>query len=166
MNVSEGKHRFIESWGNLAGQWGITKAMAQVHAFLLISPHEMTADDITEGLEIARSSTCMNLKELLEWGLITKVSRPGDRRDFYLAERDMWNVLRKIIIERKKRELEPMIQVLDELAAVQADCPESDCFCQVVRDLRVFTHKANSTLDALTRAESKWVVNSLMKMMH
>ena len=165
MDVSEGKQKFIESWGNLATNWGINRGMGQVHAVLLIAPGEMSADDVVEQIGISRGAACMNLKDLLDWGLIKKTCRPGERKEFFTAEKDMWKVMRQIIIQRKKKELEPMIHVLDELAAVESKCPHSACFCEVMKDLRAFSHKANATLEAMTRAESSFLMNTFMKMM-
>ncbi len=165
MEVVEGKQKFIESWGNLATNWGINRGMGQVHAVLLIAPGELSADEVVEQLGISRGAACMNLKDLLDWGLIKKTWRQGDRKEYFMAEKDMWKVMRQIIIQRKKKELEPMIQVLDELAAVESKCPHSECFCDVMKDLRTFSHKANATLDAMTRAESSFLMSTFMKMM-
>ena len=165
MDVVEGKQKFIESWGALATNWGINRGMGQVHAALLIAPGALSADEVVEQLGISRGAACMNLKDLLEWGLIKKTCKLGERKEYFVAEKDMWKVMRQIIIQRKKKELEPMIQVLDELAAVQSNCPHSECFCDVMKDLRAFSHKANATLDAMTRAESSFLMTTFMKMM-
>ncbi len=164
MEITEGKQKFIENWGNLATNWGINRVMGQVHAALLVAPGELTADEIVEQLGISRGAACMNLKGLLEWGLVKKTARPGDRKEYYLAEKDMWTVMRAIIVQRKKRELEPMIRFLDELAAVSPSCPHSEGFCNLMRDLRTFSHKANTTLEAFVRAESSFMMGTFMRM--
>jgi DNA-binding transcriptional regulator GbsR (MarR family) len=164
MEINDGKRRFIESWGNLASSWGINRSMGQVHALLLISPIELTTDDLMSELGISRGAACMNLKDLLEWGLIEKKWRPGDRKEYFLAEKDMWKVMRQIIINRKKKELEPMLNLLDELAAVESKCPDSDSFCKVMKDLQAFSHKANSTLDAMTRTDSGFLMRVFMQL--
>jgi DNA-binding transcriptional regulator GbsR (MarR family) len=165
MEIHEGKQRFIESWGSLATNWGINRGMGQVHAVLLVSAEELSAEEIMTELGISRGAACMNLKDLIEWGLIRKTWKIGDRKEYFLAEKDMWKVMRQIIIQRKKKELEPMIQVLDELTAVESKCPESECFCEVMKDLKSFSHKANATLDAMTRAESNFFMSTFMKIM-
>ena len=164
MNIGEGKQKFIESWGKMAGGWGIPPAMAQVHALLLISPTPICADQVKEELEISTGAVSTNLRALLDWGLVFKETPNGCRKDVYYAEKDLWLVIKQIIINRKKRELEPVLQVLDELAAVQETCPESEHFCAVVRDIRRFTHKANQTLDTLIKADAHWLGSTFLSM--
>jgi DNA-binding transcriptional regulator GbsR (MarR family) len=164
MNVREAKAKFIESWGKMASEWGINRSMAQVHALLLISPEPLTADQVMEELGIARGNANMNIRALLDWGLVHKQLRCGERKEYFYAEKDMWTVVRQIIINRKKRELDPMLRVLDEMAAVEEKCPESEHFCQVVRDIRKFSHKANQTLDSLVKADANWFTSTFLNM--
>lgn len=164
MDLQEGKQKFIESWGKMAGGWGISPAMAQVHALLLISPEPISADQVKSELDISTGNVSMNLRALLDWGLVYKETAQGSRKELYYAEKDLWTVIRQIILNRKKRELEPVLQVLDELAGVQESCPQSQHFCNVVNDIRKFTHKANSTLDALIKAESHWLGGAFLSM--
>jgi DNA-binding transcriptional regulator GbsR (MarR family) len=164
MNVQEAKSKFIESWGKMASEWGINRSMAQVHALLLISSEPLTADQVMEGLDIARGNANMNIRALIDWGLVHKQLRTGERREYFYAEKDMWTVVRQIIINRKKRELDPMLKVLDEVGCVEENCPESEHFCSVVRDIRKFSHKANQTLDALVKAESNWFTSTFLNM--
>lgn len=164
MDICEGKQKFIESWGKMAGGWGITPAMAQVHALLLISPQPLCADQVKEELDISTGNVSTNLRALLDWGLIYKETPTGCRKEVYFAEKDLWKVIRQIIVNRKKRELEPVLLVLDELAAVEETCPNSEHFCAVVRDIRKFTHKANQTLDTLIKADSHWLGSAFLGM--
>lgn len=164
MDIREGKQKFIESWGKMAGGWGIPPAMAQVHALLLISSEPLNADQVKAELDISTGNVSMNLRALLEWELIYKQTPPGKRKEEYYAEKDLWKVIRQIIINRKKRELEPVLLVLDELAAVEEKCPQSEHFCTVVRDIRKFTHKANQTLDTLIKADSHWLGGAFLSM--
>ncbi|MCE2823179.1 MAG: transcriptional regulator [Saprospiraceae bacterium] len=163
MDLHIGKQKFIESWGRLASGWGVPPAMAQLHALLLISPEPLTADDIRSELDISAGNASMTLRSLLEWGLIYREQRLNERKDAYSAEKDMWKVSRQIILNRKKRELEPMLQVLDELACVEENCENSRHFCSVVRDMRKFSHKANQALDTLVKAESGWLASLFMR---
>lgn len=164
MEIREGKQKFIEAWGRLASGWSIPPAMAQMHALLMISPEPLTADQIKDELDISTGNVSMNLRALMEWGLVYRESQPNERKDVYHAEKDMWTVARQIIINRKKRELEPMLQVLDELACVQEKCPHSEHFCTVVRDIQKFSHKANQTLDSLVKAEPNWIHGLFLNM--
>ncbi|MBU6342450.1 MAG: transcriptional regulator [Bacteroidetes bacterium] len=164
MEFQEGKAKFIESWGKMASDWGINRTMAQVHALLLIAPEAMTADQVMEELDISRGNANMNIRALMDWGLVHKQLKSGERKEFFVAEKDMWTVVRQIIINRKKRELEPMIKVLDELASVEPDAPESEHFCEVVQDIRKFSNKANQTLDTLIKADSNWFTNMFLNL--
>jgi DNA-binding transcriptional regulator GbsR (MarR family) len=164
MDIREGKQKFIETWGKMASGWGITPAMAQVHALLLISPEPLNADQVKEALNISTGNVSMNLRALLEWELVFKQTPSGKRKELYFAEKDLWKVIRQIIINRKKRELEPVLRVLDELAAVEENCPNSEHFCTVVRDIRKFSHKANQTLDTIIKADSHWLGGAFLSM--
>ena len=164
MNVSEGTEKFIQSWGALATSWGINRTMAQIHALLLTSPSPLTADDIMELLQMSRGNVNLNLRALMDWGLVMKELRPGERKDYFVAEKDIWEVVRRIIIERKKRELEPMLKVLDELTDIQGEDEATQQFIKVVKDIRLFSTKADATLDALVKSDSTWFIGTFMKM--
>lgn len=164
MNLSEGKEKFIQSWGALGSSWGINRTMAQIHALLLISPQALCAEDIMEALKISRGNANMNIRALMDWGLVYKELRSGERREFFIAEKDMWDVVRKIIIQRKKKELEPMLKVLEELANVEGNGTEVETFTRVIQDIRLFSTKADATLDTLVKADSNWFVGTFLKM--
>jgi DNA-binding transcriptional regulator GbsR (MarR family) len=156
MQVEEGKEKFIEAWGKMASEWGINRTMAQVHALLMISPDALSADEVMDQLGISRGNVNMNLRALMDWGLVHKQLRSGERREYFVAERDMWTVVRQIMLHRKKKELEPMLKVLEEVGSVEPRCPQSQRFSEVVRDIQVLSVKANQTLDALIQADSNW----------
>ncbi|MEZ4919406.1 MAG: transcriptional regulator [Saprospiraceae bacterium] len=164
MDIQEGKQRFIESWGKMGSDWGINRTMAQVHALLMISPEPICSDQVMEELNISRGNANMNLRALMDWGLVHKQLKPGERKEYFYAEKDMWTVVRQIIVHRKKKELEPMLKVLDEVAVVEPSCPHSQRFAETIQDIKVFSHKANQTLDALTKSDSSWFSNIFMRM--
>lgn len=164
MDLREGKEKFLQSWGALGSNWGINRTMAQVHALLLIAPQPLSAEEIMEDLQISRGNANMNIRALIDWGLVHKELKPGERKEYFAAEKDMWEVVKKIIIQRKKRELEPMLKVLDELANVEGDEPEVESFVKVIQDIRLFSNKADATLDTLVKADSNWFVGTFMKM--
>ncbi len=165
MDFQEGKQKFIESWGKMASDWGINRTMAQVHALLLIAAEPLTADEVMSELDISRGNANMNIRALMDWGLVHKQLRTGERKEYFYAEKDMWVVVRQIILNRKKRELEPMLKVLEEISSVENNCPESESFCTVVRDIRKFSNKANQTLDALVKADATWLSNPLFSLL-
>jgi len=164
MDIQEGKEKFIQSWGALGSNWGISRTMAQIHALLLISPQALSAEDVMEELKISRGNVNMNIRALMDWGLVYKELKTGERREFFVAEKDMWDVVKKIIAQRKKKELEPMLKVLEELSAVEGNDPDAENFAQVVRDIKLFSNKANATLDKLVQSDSNWFVKVFMNM--
>jgi DNA-binding transcriptional regulator GbsR (MarR family) len=164
MELQDGKEKFIQSWGTLGSNWGINRTMAQIHALLLISPEPLSAMDIKEQLNISMGNTNMNIRSLIDWGLVYKKLKSGERKEFFQAEKDMWEVVKKIVIQRKKKELEPVIKVLDEISAVEGQCQDSDEFCKVIKDIKLFSNKADSMLDTLIKADSNWFMRSFINM--
>lgn len=164
MTVQEGKEKFIQSWGTLGSSWGITRTMAQIHALLLVSPEAMSAEDIMNELKISRGNANMNIRALIDWGLVHKELKPGERKEYFVAEKDMWEVVKCIIIQRKKKELEPMLRVLDEISSIEENTEEADEFKTVIKDIKLFSNKADSTLDKLVNADSNWFVSTFMNM--
>jgi len=137
--------------------------MAQVHALLLIAPDALTADEVMAELNISRGNANMTLRALMDWGLVHKQLKSGERKEYFFAEKDMWVVVRQIIIHRKKRELEPMLKVLEELSTVKGVDLESETFSRVISDIKLFSNKANQTLDVLTRSDSNWFTNVFLR---
>lgn len=164
MTLDEGKERFIQAWGTLGSSWGITRTMAQIHALLLVSPDPLNAEDIMSALQISRGNANMNIRALIDWNLVFKKLKAGERKEYFVAEKDMWQVVRNIIIQRKKKELEPMLKVLDEIASVQGNDVETAAFKEVVSDIKLFSNKADSTLDTLVNSDSNWFVGTFLKM--
>lgn len=164
MTLEEGKDKFIQSWGALGSNWGINRTMAQIHALLLISPHSLSADQIMEELQISRGNANMNIRALIDWGLVHKELKPGERKEYFVAQKDMWEVVKAIIVQRKKKELEPMLRMLDELSSIEGEGVATEEFTNVIRDIKVFSSKADSTLDTLVKSDSNWFVGTFMKM--
>ena len=165
MKLPEARQQFISSWGAFGTHWGINRTMAQIHALLLISPDPLTQDDIMEDLNISRGNTNMNIRELINWGLVERVILPGERKEFFTAEKDIWKVVKQIVKERKKRELEPMMQLLDKLEDVEGDKKDKKVktFIDTVSSIKRLGLQADKTLDVMIKAEENWFVSSLMK---
>ena len=103
---------FVLHWGEMGGQWGVNRSVAQIHALLYLSDRPLHAEEISERLRIARSNTSNSLKELLAWKLIRRAPVMGDRRDHYEAEVDLWQMLTRIAQGRKEREIDPAVAAL------------------------------------------------------
>ncbi len=104
--------RFVLHWGEMGAVWGVNRSVAQIHALLYVSDKPVTAEDIAERLAMARSNVSTSLRELTGWGLIRRVHVMGDRRDHYEAEGDMFEMVRRIALGRKAREIDPTLSVL------------------------------------------------------
>jgi DNA-binding transcriptional regulator GbsR (MarR family) len=165
MKLTEAKQQFISSWGAFGTHWGINRTMAQIHALLLVSADPMTQDDIMEQLNISRGNTNMNIRELINWGLVERVILPGERKEYFSAEKDIWKVMRQIVKERKKRELDPMLKLLDQLEEVEGDKRDKNIrtFVETVSGIKRLGKQADKTLDVMIRAEENWFVGGLVK---
>jgi DNA-binding transcriptional regulator GbsR (MarR family) len=165
MKLTEAKEQFIASWGAFGTHWGINRTMAQIHALLLISADPLSAEDIMEGLNISRGNANMNIRELINWGLVQRTLITGERKEFFTAEKDIWKVVRQIVKERKKRELEPMIQLLDQLAEVEGDKRDKQVktFVETINNIKKLGSQANKTLDVMVKADENWFVGGLVK---
>ena len=165
MKLTEAKQQFISSWGAFGTHWGINRTMAQIHALLLISPDPLTQDDIMEELDISRGNTNMNIRELINWRLVERVLLPGERKEYFSAEKDIWKVVKQIVKERKKRELEPMLQLLDKLEEVDGDKKDKHVktFVDTISSIKKLGKQADKTLDVMIKAEESWFLGMMMK---
>jgi DNA-binding transcriptional regulator GbsR (MarR family) len=117
MKLTPTMHRCVLHWGEMASRWGISRSVAQIHSLLFLSPSPLTADDIAETLNVARSNVSVSIKELQSWDLVSVTHVLGDRRDYFQAKKDIWEVLTTIVDGRKRREIDPTVQMLRECAA-------------------------------------------------
>ncbi len=108
------QEQFILEWGRMSSSWGINRTMAQIHALLFITGKPYTVDEIMDRLHISRGNASMNLRDLMEWGIIRRTRSPGDRKDIYITESEPWQMVARVIRERKRRELDPTSQVIAE----------------------------------------------------
>ncbi len=165
MKLTEARQQFVSSWGAFGTHWGINRTMAQIHALLLISPDPLTQDEMMEELNISRGNVNMNIRELINWGLVERVLVPGERKEYFSAEKDIWKVVKQIVKERKKRELEPMLQLLDKLEEVEGDRRDKNVksFVDVVSGIKKLGKQADRTLDTMIRAEENWFISNMVK---
>ena len=139
MTLSDTAKEFILHWGEMGARWGVNRTVAQVHALLYLSPEAMTAEEIAEALAVARSNVSTSLKELQSWGIVKMTHILGDKRDHFESMKDVWELFRVVLNERKRREIDPTIQMLDECIAEAEKNPGADAYTeQRLRDLREF----------------------------
>ncbi|HLN95240.1 MAG TPA: MarR family transcriptional regulator [Flavobacterium sp.] len=166
MEFKQAKDRFVQSWGALGSQWGINKTMAQLHALLMISPDALSMEELMEELHISRGNASMNLRALIEWGIVYKEYKPGERREYFRAEKDLDELAVKIARERSKREIKPALKVLKDVSSIQTDShPEAQHFVDQTSKLYDFVLRADNMLDKITELKDNWLAGLLLKMM-
>ncbi len=150
--LGEARDEFIAQWGALGTQWGINRTMAQIHALLMTSSSAMCTDEVMASLEVSRGNAHTNLKELVNWGLIRMIVIKGDRRDFYEAEKDVWQIFTIIARERKRREIEPALALLNKCAEDTKNMKgaEAKAFHDQVKQLGEFVSFASKMSDRVS----------------
>jgi DNA-binding transcriptional regulator GbsR (MarR family) len=140
------ENEFVELWNNMGSLWGISPTMARIHGLLYITGAALSMDDIMEKLGISRGNVSMNLSKLVEWGLVRRVHKRGDRKDYYESLRDVWEMFTLVANQRKRREIDPILTTLrrckEELSPEQlgslAEEPSAQGHFQRVNDLLKF----------------------------
>jgi DNA-binding transcriptional regulator GbsR (MarR family) len=111
--IEAARNLFIRRWGEMAASWGVSRTMAEIHALLFLSAKPLCTDDVMEQLEVSRGSASTNLRQLVNWGLITRVHHRNDRREYFEAEKDVWQMFETILRERRRREVQPMVETIE-----------------------------------------------------
>jgi DNA-binding transcriptional regulator GbsR (MarR family) len=133
------QQKFILHWGEMGARWGVNRTVAQIHALLFISPQALTADAICERLGVARSNVSNSLRELQGWGIVKLVHVMGDKRDHFEATKDVWDMFRAVLDERKKREIDPTMRLLRECIESAESGKEKDAYTEAqLRKLQDF----------------------------
>ncbi len=112
---TETVQRFVEAWGAMGSLWGINRSVARVHALLMANEEPLSLEEIADGLQISKGNASMSLRELRTFGVVRQVQVPGDRRDFYVTEPDVWTMFFRILRERKRREFDPALEAVHRL---------------------------------------------------
>lgn len=166
MEFKEAKNKFVQSWGALGSQWGINKTMAQIHALLMISTEAVSMEEIMEELQISRGNASMNLRALMDWGIVYKEYKPGERKEFFIAEKDLDELAVKIAKERSKREIKPALKVLKEVSTIKTNKSEKEKhFVEQTGKLYDFVLKADNVLDKVTEYKDNWLAKLVVKIM-
>ncbi len=120
---------FIRRWGEMGGYWGINRTMAELHALLYTSAEPLCTDDVMAQLQISRGNASMNLRQLVDWGLITRIHKKGDRKEYFACETDVWEMFENIARERKRREVEPIVETIGrcrDMVATEHNAPDGE----------------------------------------
>src|SRR3984957_11788209 len=149
-SIPEAVRRFVLEWGNLGERWGVNRSVSQIHALLYASKQPLSAEDIADVLGIARSNVSNSLHELQSWNIIRSVPILGDRRTFYTAETDLWNLMSRIAAGRKARELDPAAAALRECVEMTRDDESVDPVVQLrLREMLDFVERLSRWYDQM-----------------
>lgn len=166
MEFKEAKNKFVQTWGALGSQWGINKTMAQIHALLMVSNEPLSMEDIMEELQISRGNASMNIRSLMDWGIVYKEFKQGERKEFFTAEKDLDELAIKIAKERSKREIKPALKVLKEVSTgVEEKSAEAKYFTEQTDKLYEFVLKTDNIIEKATEYKDNWLTKLLVKMM-
>ncbi len=166
MEFKVAKSKFVQTWGALGSQWGINKTMAQIHALLMVSDEPLSMEDIMEQIQISRGNASMNLRALMDWGIVYKEYKQGERKEFFTAEKDLDELAVKISRERSKREIKPALKVLKEVSSIKTkNTKEEQHFVNQTTKLYDFVLKADNVLDKMTEYKDNWLARLVVKIM-
>ncbi len=166
MNLEEAKNKFVQIWGTVGVEWGINRTMAQVHALLLSSEQGLSTEEVMESLSISRGNANQNLRELVNWGLLYRQAKPGDRKEYFSAEKNIWEVSQRIVAERRKRELDPLMKMLEQLQndihPTQAQSKDGQSFKKLLSDIHSLGKKSGVLLDLVLKLDQSTFFKPLM----
>jgi DNA-binding transcriptional regulator GbsR (MarR family) len=114
-SLTPAQDRFIAAWGQMGSTWGISRTMAEVHALLFIVGQPLCTDDVMERLAISRGNASMSLRALVDWGIVSREHKRGDRKEYFVAEQEPWAIIKSVVQERFRREIHPVLAVLAEI---------------------------------------------------
>ncbi len=158
--LSSVQQKFILHWGEMGTRWGINRTVAQIHALLYLSPRPLPAEEIADTLAVARSNVSNSLKELQGWGIVKLIHVLGDKRDHFESIKDVWEMFRIVLDERKKREIDPTMRMLREcIGEAEKDKATDDYTEQRLRDL----HNFFETTTAWYVQVRQWPTSAMVK---
>ena len=179
MKLDEAKEKFIQAWGVLGTSWGISRTMAQIHALLLVSAEPLSAQEIIDTLSVSQGSANMNLRALIDWQLVEKTVKIGERKEYFAAEKDMWEITRRVMRERRKRELEPILKMLDDVKNIEFSEEEKkkienteliaqknkeiEEFKEMMEQIDSFANRAEKALEVMIKASESKIVERFLK---
>ncbi len=166
MEYEEAKEKFIQTWGSLGTLWGINKAMAQIHALLFVAPEPLSMEDIMEELHISRGNTSTNLRALMEWGIVFKTSKSGERKEYFSSEKDVYELARQIGRERSRREIQPTMKMLKEVSSMPSDgTVKTKELIKKTKELYDLAGKADMIMQKVVNQEANWVTKTIIKLL-
>lgn len=157
--------KFIHSWGEMGSQWGVGKTMAQIHALLMASETPLSTDEVMQELHISRGNANTNLRGLVDWGIVRRVFVKGDRKEYFQSEKDVWLMFCRIARERKKRELEPAVQALEECLTMLEHGKKSTHLKNRLSELLDLLKTGERVLDHIAHQERNAIIPKILKLL-
>lgn len=163
--LEESKALFIRRWGEMASYWGISRTMAEIHALCFVSTEPVCTDDVMEKLQVSRGNASMNLRSLVDWGLIQREHIRGDRKEYFTALTDVWQLFETIVRQRRRREVEPILETIDrcrdmtskDAGSKSARSEEAQVFLKRLDDMQKFLEVIGTMVDLLMKVGPKGI---------
>ena len=149
--LSELSRQFVSHFGEMGSRWGINRTVGQIYALLFISPEPLNADQIADTLEFSRSNVSMGLKELQAWRLVQLRHQPGDRREYFQAPEDVWEIFKRLAEERRRREIEPTQSMLRSALLEEAQSDDERHAQQRMKEMYELIEKLMTWFDDVQR---------------
>lgn len=158
------RERFLQCWGEMGSSWGINKTMAQIHALLMVSERPLNMDEIMTELDASRGNVHLNLRQLMDWGLITRTYQRGDRKDYFQSEKGVWKMFCAITRERKRREIEPVLRGLEECVRLARQEKNATALQKQMEELLELSRTIDFLMGQIATQEDSRILPLMMKL--
>lgn len=165
MKLEDAKMEFVQSWGAIGSVWGIPKSMAQIHALLLVTKEAISTEDVMDTIRLSRGNVNINLRELINWNLIIKSNKIGERKEFFKAKHDIWEMAINIVKERKRRELQPIQSLLISLKSekLEGNAEEIKHFKKMIKELDDFINQMDKLSELMVKLNGNVFFQRMLK---
>ena len=165
MKLEDAKMEFVQTWGSIGSSWGIPRSMAQIHALLLASNEALSTEDVMETIQLSRGNVNTNLRELINWRLVNKQTKIGERKEFFSAQTDIMTVAQNIVEERKRRELNPVQELLIRLKNEDLEGNEAEVvhFRKLMEELDDFIQQLDQLSEIWLKLKDNFFFKKMIK---
>lgn len=167
MKLEEAKMEFVQTWGSIGSSWGIPRSMAQIHALLLASKDALSTEDVMDTIKVSRGNANINIRELINWNLVSKQHKLGERKEFFSANTDIMTMAQNIVQERKKRELQPVLDLLYKMKdeKITGNKEEVEHFRNLMADLDEFIKQLDQLSEIWLKLKDNYFFKKMIKTM-
>lgn len=167
MKLEEAKMEFVQTWGSIGSSWGIPRSMAQIHALLLANKDPLSTEDVMDTIKISRGNANINIRELINWNLVSKQHKLGERKEFFTANTDIMTMAQNIVQERKKRELQPVLDLLEKLKTdkLKGEKEDVEHFQSLMNELEDFIQQLDQLSEIWLKLKDNFFFKKMIKTM-